>query len=37
MVWTHGENRGGLVGKENSRIRCERCEVESKVMNRMDG
>ena len=35
MVWRQGEN--GPVGEENSRIRCERCEVERKAMNGMDG
>ena len=27
---------GEPVGEENSRIRCERCEVERKAMNGMD-
>ena len=31
VVWTHGENEGGQVGKENSRIRCKRREVERKA------
>ena len=37
MIWTHGENGGGPVGEENSRIQYERCEVERKAMNGMDG
>ena len=37
MVWIHGENGGGLFGEENSRMQCERCKVEGKAINRMDG
>ena len=37
VVWTLGENGGGPICEENNRIRCERCEVERKAMNRMDG
>ena len=37
MVWTHEENEGGLVGEETSRIQCERCEVERKAKNGMNG
>ena len=36
-VWTQGENGRGPVGEENSKIQCERCEVERKATNRMDG
>ena len=37
VVWTHVENGRGPVGEKNSRIRCERCEVERKTMSGMDG
>ena len=37
MDWTHTDNGRGPVGEENSRIRCENCEVERKVTNGMDG
>ena len=38
MVRTHGENGGGLVVEENSRMRCERCEVERRPQTGwMDG
>ena len=37
VVWTHGENGRGLVGEENSKIQCERLEIEWKAMNGMDG
>ena len=30
VVWTHEEKGGGLIGEENSRIQCERCEFEKK-------
>ena len=34
--FVHGENGGGLVGEENSRIQCKRSEVERKAINGMD-
>ena len=37
VIWIHGENGGGLVGEENSKIQYERCEVERKVTEWMDG
>ena len=37
VVCTHGENGGGPVGEENSRIQCMRCEFERKTKNGMDG
>ena len=37
VVWTHGKNGGVPVSEEKSRIQCERCEVEKKAMNEIDG
>ena len=37
VVWTHGENGGGLVAEEKSRIRCEKCDIEIKATSGMEG
>ena len=37
VVWIHGENGGESVDEENSKIWCEKCEIERKAINRMDG
>ena len=37
VAWIHGENGGGPVCEGNSRIQCERCEVERKATNDVDG
>ena len=37
VIWTHAENRGGQVYEETNRILCEKCEVERKFMNVMEG
>ena len=37
MAYTHGENGRGLISEENSRIQCERCEVQRKTTNGIDG
>ena len=36
VVWTRAENEG-LVGEGNSKIQCERFEVERKAKNGIDG
>ena len=37
VVWTRVGNGGRLFGEGNNWIRCERCEVERKAKNGMDG
>ena len=37
VVWTQGGNWRVSVGEDNSRIWCERCELERKTTNMLDG